>query len=278
MDSKNDYVKGEEALSGWTPRGVSLVHDYIQARKQKRKVCEVETAKSVLGMRALAIPATNGVSSSKDSADIPLTDEKSALLRRVLALWTTKQGIEEALLSSSNTSPPRKGAAFANNSANGTPTNGTTTSSTSSSPRKQRRIKPTLIPSVRFIPKNPSLLKAGYLLTPDPAQTRWIRRYVELRRPYLHVYSVPEGDELNAINLTHARIDHDPQLAMLLQRGEGHGNAPGGVVWAVFAPQNSWVFKARSERDKVEWILKVDESYFSSSGEEEGGGAGGYRR
>jgi kinesin family protein 1 len=278
MDSKNDYVKGEEALSGWTPRGVSLVQDYIQARKQKRKVCEVETAKSVLGMRALAIPATNGVSSSKDSADIPLTDGKSALLRRVLALWTTKQGIEEALLSSSNTSPPRKGAAFANNSANGTPTNGTTTSSTSSSPRKQRRIKPTLIPSVRFIPKNPSLLKAGYLLTPDPAQTRWIRRYVELRRPYLHVYSVPEGDELNAINLTHARIDHDPQLAMLLQRGEGHGNAPGGVVWAVFAPQNSWVFKARSERDKVEWILKVDESYFSSSGEEEGGGAGGYRR
>jgi kinesin family protein 1 len=270
MDSKNDYVKGEEALSGWTPRGVSLVQDFIQARKQKRKVCEVETAKSVLGMRVLALPTTNGASYTENTEDAALSDEQSTLLRRVLTLWTTKQGIEEALLSSSNTSPPRKGAAFANGGSTST-TNGTTTNGTSphTSPRR-RRIKPTLIPSVRFIPKNPSLMKGGYLLTPDPSQTRWIRRYVELRRPYLHVYSVPEGDELNAINLTHARIDHDPQLAMLLQRDNV------GAVWAVFGTQNSWIFKARSERDKVEWILKVDESYFSSpsgsgSGDEDGG-------
>ena len=76
---------------------------------------------------------------------------------------------------------------------------------------------------------------------------------------------MPEGDELNAINLTHARIDHEPQLAMLLQRGEAHTGGP-GTVWAVFGTQNSWIWKARSERDKVEWILKVDESYFSTSG------------
>jgi kinesin family protein 1 len=277
MDSKNDYVKGEESLSGWTPRGVSLVQDYIQARKQKRKVSEVETAKSVLGMRALTIPKTNGAT-PEDSDETHFTDQETALLRKVLTLWTTKQDIEETLLSSSNTSPPRKGAAFANNGS--TTTNGTTANgaSPSSSPRKARRVKPTLIATVRFIPKNPSLLKGGYLLTPDPSQTRWVRRYVELRRPYLHVYSVPDGDELNVINLSHARIDHDPQMAMLLQRDSGGGS----TVWAVFAPQSSWVFKARSERDKVEWILKVDESYFSSSGsgsgEEEEGSSGRYYR
>ncbi|KIW07638.1 uncharacterized protein PV09_01582 [Verruconis gallopava] len=253
MDSKNDYVKGEESLSGWTPRGVSLIQDYIQARKQKRKVSEVETAKSILGMRALAITTINGASTEEDQSSTQLNDNQVALLQKVLRLWTTKKGIEEALLSSANTSPPRKGAAFAN-----------TGSSPNTSPRKARRIKPTLTASVRFIPKNPSLMKGGYLLTPDPSQTKWTRRYVELRKPYLHIYSVPEGDELNAINLTHARIDHDPQIAMLLQRNDAQ--TQGSTVWAVFAPQNSWIFKARSERDKVEWILKVDESYFSSGG------------
>ena len=272
MDSKNDYVKGEEGLAGWTPRGVSLVQDYIMARKVKRKVIEVETAKSVLGMRALALPppsATNGASvDGAGGGETRLTEQQTKLLEKVLSLWTTKQGIEEALLSSSNTSPPRKGAAFAQNGASSSsaevsPPNKKPTSS----PKNKRRTttKPTLTASVRFIPKNPSLLKAGYLLTPDPTQTRWIRRYVELRRPFLHVYSVPEGDELNAINLTHARIDHEPQLAMLLQRGEAHTGGP-GTVWAVFGTQNSWIWKARSERDKVEWILKVDESYFSTSG------------
>ena len=88
------------------------------------------------------------------------------------------------------------------------------------------------------------------------------------------MYSVPEGDELNAINLTHARIDHEPQLAMLLQRGESH--TAGSTVWAVFGTQNSWVFKARSERDKVEWILKVDESYFSSTGNSSASNSEGY--
>jgi kinesin family protein 1 len=268
MDSKNDYVKGEEALSGWTPRGVSLVQDYIHARRRKRKVIEVETAKSVLGMRALTLPqATTGASEDSDDSSA-LTDQQKALLDKVLSLWTTRQGIEDALLSSSNTSPPRKGAAFANGastastSPEGTPSKVAKTSPKSSPNSRKKRARPTLVASVRFIPKNPSLLKGGYLLTPDATQSRWLRRYVELRRPYLHVYSVPEGDELNAINLTHSRIDHDPQLAMLLQRDQA-SNA-GSTVWAVFGTQNSWIFKARSERDKVEWILKVDESYFTS--------------
>jgi kinesin family protein 1 len=274
MDSKNEYVKGEEGLSGWTPRGVSLVQDFAKARRRRRVVGEVETCKSVLGMRALALPATstNGVAED-GTEEVPFTEEQAALVQKVLKLWTAKQGgIEEALLSSANTSPPRKVSASARNGTSPPPaTNGTTStpSSTNTSPtsKKTRRPpKPTLTSSVRFIPKNPSLLKSGYLLTPSPTQTHWVRRFVELRRPYLHVYTA-EGDELNAINLTHARIDHDPQVALDSgDRGGGGGGGGGGMLWAVFGTQNSWVFRARSERDKVEWILKVDESYFSSNG------------
>ncbi|KAF2400491.1 kinesin family protein [Trichodelitschia bisporula] len=232
MDTQNDYVKGEEYLSGWTPRGVSLVSDYIGSRKQRRRVAEIETARTLLGKKTLV--RHDGPIREQETFDA----RQEQLLRKVLQLWTTKRDIEASILSKDNIEPPQNGAAFA------PPTNGAT--------------QPTLIASVRFIPKNPNLQKGGYLMMPDEGNTRWVRRYVELRRPYVHIYSVPELEELNAINLTNARIDHEPQFAMLLRRNGAT------YVWAVFAPQNTYLFKSRSERDKVEWILKIDESYFSS--------------
>ena len=93
----------------------------------------------------------------------------------------------------------------------------------------------------------------------------------ELRKPYLHIYSA-EGDELNAINLTNARVDHSPQIAKLLSgtAGAAYGAGIGDTVWAVFARSNTYIFRARSEREKIEWILRIDQSYFSSENSEEG--------
>lgn len=232
MSSKDDYVKGEEMLNGWIPRGVSLVQDYINARRQRRRMGEIDTLRSILGKRAMRTP-----SPSRSSSE-PYSEHQQALLQNVLRLWTTKRDPEDVILAKDNVEPPTRGAAFA--------------------PRTNGAIAPTLVATVRHIPKNPNVLKAGYLMTPDPSHTRWLRRYVELRKPYLHVYGVPDGDELIAINLTNSRIDHQPQLTLLLRRNDGN------VVWAIFGTMNTWLFRARSERDKVEWILKIDESYFSS--------------
>jgi len=234
MNTQDDYIKGEESLFSWTPRGISLVLDYIKSHKQMKRVAEVETARSVLSVSALTLDDDEDINS-----DAPYTEKQEALLHRILALWSKQNEIEDSIFSKENIEPPEQGAAFA------APTS--------------TDAKPNLAGSVRFIPKNPTLLKGGYLLCPDETNTKWVRRYVELRRPYLHVFSVPEGDELNAINLSNARVDHDPQLALLLRRTGTN------VVWAVFAPRNSFLFKAKSERDKIEWILKIDESYFSST-------------
>ncbi|KAF2088214.1 kinesin-domain-containing protein [Saccharata proteae CBS 121410] len=232
MSTQHDYIKGEEMLSGWTPRGVSLVKDFIGMRKRRQRVAEIETARSVLSSRALTI---DGLAPTND--DGSLTQRQHELLNKVLALWKTKKDTAEIILVKENLEPPKNGAAFA------TPSNGETS--------------PTLIAEVRYVAKNPSMLKSGYLMTPDDTNTRWVRRFVELRRPYLHIYSVPEGDEINVINLVNSRIDHQPHLASLLKR---HG----ANVFAVFAPQNTFLFAARGEREKIEWILKIDQSYFSS--------------
>ncbi|KAL9088625.1 MAG: hypothetical protein Q9165_006145 [Trypethelium subeluteriae] len=247
MNTQHDYVKGEELLSGWSPRGISLVRDFINSRKRRQRISEIEAARSVLSSKALTIQ--NPVKPTVDStSDILVLDSRQeALLRRTLTLWQTKKEIPEIILVKENLEPPANGAAFAPTYTSLSPDDQDHTSNTN----------PTLIAEVHYIRKNPSLLKSGSLLTPTPDSTRWARRHVELRRPYLHIHSVPEGDELNAINLRNARIDHQPQLAKLLQR-------PSANIFAVYAERNTYLFAARTERDKVEWILKIDQSYFGS--------------
>ncbi|KAF2278211.1 kinesin-domain-containing protein [Westerdykella ornata] len=244
MNTRYDYVKGEELLSGWTPRGVSLVRDFISTRKRRLRISEIETARSVLSSRALTTFPPSTYSE-------PLTEHQTALLNRVLALWQTKKAPAEIILNPTNLEPPSNGAAFAPQTA---------------SPSADPVPPPSLVATVRYIPKNPTLMKGGYLLTPDPTNSKWIRRYVELRRPYLHIYSVPEGDELNAINLSNSRIDHSPQIARLLNHGAAaqQGARVADCVFAVFAKRNTYLMRARSEREKIEWILRIDQSYFSS--------------
>lgn len=257
MNTQNDYVKGEEMLSGWTPRGVSLVRDFIQLQDRRRRIAEIETARSLLSSRALSLPAsapfrgirkTNGVTEYGPG--------QIALLTRVLGLWQKRTSKAGVLLSTTNIEPPTEGAAFAPHPA--------------TSPATQV----TLIASVRSVPKNPALLKGGYLWMPDTEQSKWVRRFVELRRPYLHIYSVPEGDELHAVNLSNARVDHQPQVARLIESGRIGGSSTGAHathstgtanVFAVWARENAWLFRAPRETDKIEWILRIDQSYFSNS-------------
>ena len=226
MNSAHDYVKGEEMLIGWTPRGISLIQDFMKSQKQKSRIAEVETARSVLSLWALEPP--------EPPEDTDLSQQQKELLEKFLRIWLTKRS-EDKMLTPHNLEPPSNGAAFAEAPVS----------------------KPRLLGSVRAVPKHSNCSKSGNLMCPDASGTRWVRRFVELRRPYLHVYST-EGDEVLAINLSNSRIDHEPRLTLAA------GTQPEGV-FAVFAPMNSFLFRARSERDKVEWILRMDESYFSSA-------------
>lgn len=252
MNTKDDYIKGEEQLAGWTPRGVSLVRDFIHIAKRRRRIAEIETARSVLSSKALSVPNL--------AATAELDDRQTALLERMIALWKTKKAPAEIILNPTNLEPPTNGAAFA-----------------ATSPLESPSPMPSLVATVRFIPKNPNLMKSSFLLTPDPTNTRWIRRFVELRKPYVHIYST-DGDEINAINISTARVDHSPQIARLLNGSASTNGVHGGggathkdTIFAVFAKRNTYIFRARSEREKIEWILRLDQSYFSSEGSEESG-------
>ncbi|GLB11003.1 kinesin-like protein Klp8 [Aspergillus tubingensis] len=265
MNTQNDYVKGEELLVTWAPRKVSLVRDYIAARKRRRRVAELNAAKGALSANSLvASPPRSGRSTPLRSQE--RADRRAKLLQKYVYLWGKKTDPIEAILVRSNTEPPAGGAAFASRAKQ------SSSSDDGSSVQDEASLKPRFVASVQALPKNDSSLKSGYLLTPDDTNSHWVRRFVELRRPYLHIYSVPDGDEINAINLRNSRVDHAPDFARLLDgpgaAGSDRGTSPRGRpnVFAVYGAQNTFLFAARTEAQKVEWILKIDESYFSSPG------------
>lgn len=62
MNTLHRYVKGEEYLAGWTPRSVSLVRDFISAKRRRVRMAEVENAKGFLS----SLPATRTVTPNSD--------------------------------------------------------------------------------------------------------------------------------------------------------------------------------------------------------------------
>ncbi|KAK3365848.1 hypothetical protein B0T24DRAFT_535685 [Lasiosphaeria ovina] len=371
LNSQHDYVKGEENLVSWTPRGVSLVADYINSKKKRRLVSEVAAVQAVLRRLGIQDPSEqaggNGVDGTED-ADLPppppvisdtdsiaellkdtpdgseasspevsqldeaapppeneqkpeaplpvpeYTEQQTALLGKCLGLWRRYPDPALNILGPANTDPPANGVL-------------------SGGPVQDSSSPPEFVATVIRVHKTPAVLKGGYLLVPNSEATRWVRRFVELRRPYLHIHSVADGEEIAIVSLRNARVDSQPGILGLLNhdygqdshthsngdhqadtapatttttpRAGGHrrtqsgrllfsgflgggglgispsgllgggGTPPGGIsklserlqagVFAIYGTDNTWLFGARSERDKMDWILRIDQSFLLSS-------------
>lgn len=428
MNSQHDYVKGEENLTAWTPRGVSLISDYINSRKKRRRIAEIGAMQNFLKKIGLPEPKVqmNGdndddedirppksrdddldsidellqdtpdasqmlevdstkepVNGTTDTAELPSDSQANAdqhslektdqdgegsngdqpkddgqeeaqdqpekdamqndaaveetekpephksefsehetyILERCLKLWRSYRDPLNQILSEDNTKPP----------ATGDPE--------SPSP-------PDLVTTIIRVPKNPTMLKGGYLLVPSSDSTRWIKRFVELRRPYLHIHNVTDGEEVAIVSLRNSRVDSQPGILGLLngeEDDEGRMDNMNGAletspqqaspqhngdssthrrtnsgrlissiwtgnmgpstsngvaatqahsrnksvtsglarlssrlqaaVFAIYGTNNTWLFAARSEKDKLDWIFKIDQSYFSSSASGSGTGS-----
>lgn len=384
MNSQHDYVKGEENLAAWTPRGVSLVADYISSRKKRRMMSELAAVQTFLRKIGFRDPKeeANGLNGDSD-ADMPppppinsdadsiaellkdtpepseassapaddddhdgdgdnspaqeddtlkpapaqepeaepeYTESQARLLNRALKLWQRYPDPLLKILSPANTDPPEDGAVD---------------SADSPAPA------PAFVATVIRVPKNPTVLKGGYLLVPNADSTRWVKRFVELRRPYLHIHSVGDGEEVAIASLRNARVDSQPGiLGLLNSAGDGYyydvdggangsnkpqraaspapttggliaslwpgsssstttataassrtntppppptttikaganGGGGGGItrlserlqagVFAVYGTDNTWLFAARSERDKMDWVARIDQSFAAAS-------------
>ncbi|KAI0110845.1 hypothetical protein GGR51DRAFT_510189 [Nemania sp. FL0031] len=363
MNSQHDYVKGEENLVNWSPRGVSLIGDFIAARKKKRRICEIGAAQLWLKKVGLPEPRNKPTEADDNSEeelspikahgddddsinallnDTPETsrpstpnhpnedetpesaegeqkpestevvvngggventeaakpeepveekpkpeysEEEATNLTKCIDLWKRYPDPAFNILSPANTLPPTNGIA------------------------PESATPPRLIATVIRIPKNPSILKGGYLLVPSSDSTKWVKRFVELRRPYMHIHNATNGDEVAIVSLRNSRVDSQPEIlglfgghddavddisvdnnsngnfqpshrrtesgrliSSLWGGSQASGPGLGGLserlqagVFAVYGTDNTWLFAARNERDKLDWILRIDQGYYSGS-------------
>ncbi|KAI5298261.1 kinesin-like protein Klp8, partial [Ascosphaera atra] len=110
MNTQNDYVKGEELLTHWVPRKVSLIRDFFQAQKRRKRIVDIEAARGALGPR-ISVPYLKGRTAiSKQKRD--------ELARKYLSLWKFEKDPIENILVTDHTEPPANGAAFAPNASN----------------------------------------------------------------------------------------------------------------------------------------------------------------
>ncbi|CRG91710.1 hypothetical protein PISL3812_08761 [Talaromyces islandicus] len=263
MNTQNDYVKGEELLTNWSPRKVSLVRDFIASRRRRQRSAELEAARGALGTDNLLPSPSKGSGRSTPMRNQELSERQNKLVQKYLGLWSTQKDPTEAILVKTNTEQPINGTA---------PSKAPSTLDSDSG--SEHGSSPRYVASVQTLTKNATVAKSSYLLMPDDSSTQWTRRFVELRGSYLHIYSVPDGDEINVINLRHARVDHDPDIARLFDGPgagpDGHSSRGRPNIFAVYGPQNTFLFAARTESQKVEWILKIDQSYFSNNAPDNG--------
>ncbi|PSK42217.1 Kinesin-like protein unc-104 [Elsinoe australis] len=245
LSTQDTYVKGEEALESWSPRGVSLIRDYLDMHKRRQHAAAVDPYRRIFERESFF---NDDTPSHPASTTTDLSPSHHALLARALTLWTSYPDLSTRILSSANTdAPPTAPTTPAPRPSNGTYT-----------PPLH------LLATARQVPKNPTLLKAGHLLTPSADSSRWERRYVELRVPYLHVFSTTTGDQTAAINLTNSRVDAEPTVARMLKEGSRV------AVFAVYGRTKSWVFGARDGRERGEWIWGIDRCYFEERGDQSG--------
>ena len=243
MDSQHDYVKGEEILEAWSPRGVSLIRDFIDSKKARARMAEISHSQRLL--RKIGLPEKKPPTLDDDEIPLPrlpddddeedealndgpeaaqpsdpeeafsadkglanpplppepgLSEKEKSLLAKFVAIWQRNRDPIHHILRSDNTDPPQNGVA--------------------SEPMMGR---PALTTTIVPVAKHPRVMKSGYLLMPNNDSTRWVKRWVELRRPYLHIYTVKDQEELAIISLRNSQIESQPSvLAMLNGPGEDY--------------------------------------------------------
>ena len=82
LDTSEKYVRGEESLTSWRPRGISVVEDYVKLVSTERRAADVRAIKAIMG--------TTTIHQQKPAENIWRDDEQT--LRKAIELWQRRTG------------------------------------------------------------------------------------------------------------------------------------------------------------------------------------------
>ncbi|KAG6918495.1 hypothetical protein DXG01_013855 [Tephrocybe rancida] len=223
LDTSEKYVRGEEALGTWKPRGISVVEDYERLVSTERRAADVQAIRVILSNhppRSLAVDA--------------LAWRADAILVKSLALWQKQFGHRGKIVLTQDPCDPdevstskKRGAQF----------------------EQAEGLK--LISDTKLIPKSDGATKKGHLMIlTDASQDIWERRWFVLRRPYLYIFAHSnELEETGIVSLSGVNVESDPHKEFLLGKP---------FSFTLFTASNSHALAAPSAKELQAWITKLD--------------------
>ncbi|CDO74193.1 hypothetical protein BN946_scf185043.g245 [Trametes cinnabarina] len=224
LDTAEKYVRGEEALGIWRPRGVSVVEDYTRLMTMERRAADVQAIRVIL-----ASSPTSKV--KQQDAEVWASDE---VLRKALALWQKRFGHRGEIVISQE--PAEPDASSVN-------------SGRASDTLSVDSLK--LNASTKLVLRNDGPTKKGHLMVmTDATDNVWERRWFVLRRPYLHMYAHSnEVEEVGVISLNGVNIESNPAMESLLGKK---------FTFTLFTSSNSYALAAPSQKEFLAWTTKLD--------------------
>ncbi|RPD62104.1 kinesin-domain-containing protein [Lentinus tigrinus ALCF2SS1-7] len=234
LDTAEKYVRGEEALGIWRPRGVSVVEDYSRLVTMERCAADVQAIRVIL--------ASSPTSRFKQQdADVWASEASEALLRKALALWQKRFGHRGEIVISQEPVEPDVLSVTSGKAPSETPS--------------VDSLK--LNSSTKLVPRNDGPTKKGHLmLMTDANENTWERRWFVLRRPYLHMYAHSnEIEEIGVISLAGVNVESHPEMEALLGKK---------FTFTLFTSSNSYALAAPSQKELLAWTSKLDPTRLAS--------------
>ncbi|KAJ8514888.1 hypothetical protein ONZ45_g7618 [Pleurotus djamor] len=218
LDTSEKYVRGEEALGVWKPRGLSVVEDYSRLVSTERRAADVQAVRVILShSRVRPVAPEANIWRSED------------LLKKSLDLWQKRFGHRgEIVLSQEPTDPEES------------------TISLPKVPAFETLDELKLISETKLVPLIDTAVKKGHLnILVNATEDIWERRW-----PYLHMFARSnEVEELGVINLTGVNIESDPQKELLLGKP---------FTFTLFTSSNSYAIAAPNAKELNAWLTKLD--------------------
>ncbi|EKM59534.1 uncharacterized protein PHACADRAFT_137422 [Phanerochaete carnosa HHB-10118-sp] len=224
LDTAEKYVRGEETLGAWKPRGISVVEDYTRLVTMERRAADVQAVRVILA----SLP------SRPAQADAAIWANEE-LLKKAVELWQKKFGHRgEIILSQEPVDPEVSSVASASRAPSVLSTDSLKLSS-----------------QTKLISRNDAPTKKGHLMVmTDANENTWEKRWFVLRRPYLHMYKHSnEVEEVAVVNLSGVNIESNPGMEALLGKR---------FTFTLFTSSNSYALAAPSQKELDSWTSKLD--------------------
>ncbi|KAI1231556.1 hypothetical protein IHE44_0008011 [Lamprotornis superbus] len=229
LDTSVAYVRGEENLAGWRPRGDSLILEHQWELEKLELLHEISST-------TFESAVTPSESSGYDSADIEsLVDREKELATKLSDISPIGRDPSMSSFSSATLTPSSTCPSLVDSRCNSVDQKTPEANSRASSPChevEQFQIIPAvetsylaragkneflnLVPDIEEIRPGSVVSKKGYLHFKEPLSSSWAKHFVVVRRPYVFIYNSDKDPvERGIINLSTAQVEYsEDQQAM----------------------------------------------------------------